>query len=157
MNVFVAAPFTQALDAATGRVQAEYRRWLENVIEALEGAGYAIVSAHVREAWGDRLDSPAAALKTDLEDLRNAAVVVAHVGSPPSPGVQFELGAAVTLGIPIVLVLGRDEAWPYLNPALPTVARTEIVEIDRDEESSRRIVEAVSRVLSTGGRLASES
>lgn len=52
------------------------------------------------------------------------------------------------LDIPIVLLLGKGEAWPYLNPALPTVVRTEIVELDRDDESPQRIVDAVSRTLS---------
>ncbi len=146
-SVFLAAPFTQALHPDTGRVAADYRGWLESVIGALEQAGHKVISAHVREEWGEQLDSPITALKADLRDLRQADVVVAHIGSPPSPGVQFELGAATSLGIPMVLLFDKGQSRPYLNPALPAVNPTDIVELDLDDRSHRHIVQAVSEIL----------
>ncbi len=146
-SIFVAAPLTQMLDPDTGRVSASYRVWLEGVISALERAGHRVISAHVREEWGERLDSPTTALKTDLHDLRGADAVVAHVGSPPSPGVQFELGAATSWGIPVVFLFDNGQPRPYLNPALPVVNSTDIVELDQDERSHIRIVQAVRDIL----------
>jgi hypothetical protein len=146
-TIFVAAPLTQMLDPKSGQVEAGYREWLEGVIGALEQAGHTVISAHVREEWGERLDSPTTALKTDLEDLRQADAVVAHVGNPPSPGVQFELGAATSWGIPVVLLFENGHPPPYLNPALPAVNLTDIVELDMNGKSHTRIAEAVERVL----------
>jgi len=146
-TVFVAAPLTQTLNADTGRVAEQYRAWLEGVIGALEEAGHKVISAHVREKWGERLDAPTTALKTDLDELRRADAVVAHVGSPPSPGVQFELGAATSLRIPVVLLFDSGRPRPYLNPALPAVNPTDIVELEQGDRSHQRIVQAVSDLL----------
>ncbi|MGE5282390.1 MAG: nucleoside 2-deoxyribosyltransferase [Chloroflexota bacterium] len=146
--IFLAAPFTQTIDSTSKQVDNDYRQWLERVIRELERAGYEVISAHVREDWGNRLDSPATALKQDLNDLYRADAVVAHVGSPPSPGVQFELGVAASLEIPVVLVFDRTAAQrPYLNPALPAVIPTDILEVDLDESSPERIIQALGSMV----------
>lgn len=146
-TIFLAAPLTQTLDGS-GRVAPDYRDWLEDLIGALERAGHKVVSAHKREQWGERIDSPVTALKTDLRDLRQSHAVVAHVGDPPSPGVQFELGYATSLGIPIILLLEKERPHPYLNPALPTVNPTDILELDSKQDSHKRVVQALSNLLS---------
>jgi nucleoside 2-deoxyribosyltransferase len=145
--IFLAAPLTQTLDNS-GKVAPDYREWLEGLISALEKAGHKVVSAHKREQWGERLDSPATALKTDLRDLGQSHAVVADVGNPPSPGVQFELGFATSLGIPILLLLEKERPRPYLNPALPAVTPTDILELDRDNQSHKHVVHALSHLLS---------
>lgn len=149
-SVFLAAPLTQMLSVDTGRVLADYRTWLEGLIRELEMAGHSVISAHVREKWGERLDTPTSALKRDLKDLREADAVVAHVGSPPSPGVQFELGAAATLGIPVVLLFDRGEPRPYLNPALPAIVPTDVIEIEKNGRCYEQAIQAVSDLLNGG-------
>jgi nucleoside 2-deoxyribosyltransferase len=74
--------------------------------------------------------------------------VVAHVGVPPSPGVQFELGVATSLGIPVVLLLDKERPTPYLTPALPAVNPTDIIELDEEDRSHVRIVHALADLLS---------
>jgi nucleoside 2-deoxyribosyltransferase len=150
-TIFLAAPLTQTLDSS-GKVAPAYREWLEGLINALERAGHKVVSAHKREQWGERIDSPATALKTDLRDLGQSHAVVAHVGDPPSPGVQFELGFATSLGIPILLLLEKERPRPYLNPALPAVTPTDILELARDDQSHKRVVHALSHLLSAEAR-----
>lgn len=146
--IFVAAPFTQTL-TANGLVSGEYRTWLEGLIGALGRAGHRVISAHVREEWGGRIDSPTTALKTDLRDLLSADAVVAHIGNPPSPGVQFELGVATSFGIPVVLLFDKDRPRPYLTPALPAINDVDIVELEQDDKSHDRVVRAVADIVST--------
>lgn len=145
--VFLAAPLTQMLDSETGLLPSEYRSWLETMIRTLEQAGHRVISAHEREGWGEHLDSPTTALKADLEDLRRSSAVVAHVGDPASPGVQFELGVATSLGLPVVLLLEKGQDRPYLNPALPAVNSTEILEVDPQDGCHDRVVHALSNLL----------
>jgi nucleoside 2-deoxyribosyltransferase len=108
-----------------------------------------VISAHVREEWGSRLDSPATALKTDLRDLISADAIVAYIGHPASPGVQFELGVATAFGVPTIVVLDKDRPSPYLTPALTAVSGADIVEIEQDSTSHDRIVRAVNDSFAT--------
>jgi hypothetical protein len=145
MKVFVAAPFTQMLDPTTKVVEPTFRTWLESLIGVIAKAGHEPISAHVREDWGASLDSPSVALKTDIEDLRQSDVVVAEVGSPPSPGVQYELGAATILGIPFVLLVDAAQPTPYLNPGISDHHPTEVIELEPREKALEQIVPALNR------------
>jgi nucleoside 2-deoxyribosyltransferase len=115
-------------------------------MEGLEAATHEVVNAHRRERWGESLDSPANALRADIDELRGVDAVVAHVGNPPSPGVQFELGAATVLGLPMVLLLDRGAATPYLLPGLPSLARVATIEFDPGETITDRVDAALSEL-----------
>lgn len=149
MRIFLAAPLTQMIDPASGRIGVPYRDWLESLIDGLERSGHDVFSAHVRERWGETLEAPTEALKADLDELRKADVVVAHVGNPPSPGVQFELGAAVVLETPVVLLLDREASPPYLIPALPSVVESQIIEFGPGSSIVDRVLEALNRADSS--------
>jgi nucleoside 2-deoxyribosyltransferase len=144
MRIFVAAPLTQFLDPQSNTINTEYRAWLERLMFELETGAHEIFSAHRRESWGANLDPPAAALHADVEGLRGADAIVAHVGDPPSPGVQFELGAATALGLPMIVLLERGTMTPYLLPGLSSVGRAAIIEFESGEPVAHRVEEALA-------------
>lgn len=122
-KIFLAAPFTQTMDHASGKVQNQFKEDLQSVYLALKNKGYEIFSAHVREKWGDALEDPATALVRDLSELRESDVVVAFIGSPPSPGVQMELGSAITMNKPILYLVREGDTAPYLLDGIPITTR----------------------------------
>lgn len=145
-KVFVAAPFTQTINPETGFVDSEYRLKLEPVLEALRSAGYEIFSAHDRENWGEALEDPATALRRDLNELSDADIVVAFVGSPPSPGVQMELGAAAIMGKPVIFLVEDGAASPYLLDGLPTVTTGIRINYHSGADAAQKVLAALSNV-----------
>jgi nucleoside 2-deoxyribosyltransferase len=118
MRVFLAAPLTQTLGPER-RVDPTFRADLSRLHEFLEDLGHEVFSAHVRERWGEALDTPSGALAIDLAQLNGCDVVVAVLGTPPSPGVQLELGYAVACDKPILIIASDAAEVPYLVMGLP--------------------------------------
>jgi nucleoside 2-deoxyribosyltransferase len=145
MKIFLAAPFTQMLDGETSRFAVPYREWLEEIIAFLRDAGHEVISAHIRELWGDALQPPSVALANDWAGIRQADVVIAHVGNPPSPGVQMELGIALSLGKRLVVLTSRDAFVPYLNRGLPDVADCIICEVGENGEVAEILASIVEQ------------
>ncbi len=130
MKLFLSAPLTQYL-AMPGRTTLDdFRTEWTRLTEVLEAAGHDVFSAHRRESWGADLDLPGPALSADLAGLDESDLVIAYVGSPPSPGVQLELGYAVARQKSLVVFVDRGQAAPYLVRGLPTVTEAEIVDIE---------------------------
>jgi len=125
MRVFLAAPLTQTLGAER-RVDPQFRADLSRLHEFLESLGNDVFSAHVRERWGEALDTPSGALAIDLAQLKACDAVVAIVGTPPSPGVQLELGYAVALNKPMLIIASDSAETPYLVRGLPDFADASI-------------------------------
>lgn len=143
MKVFLAAPLTQTL-GPDGHVDADFRAALSSLHEFLEGLGHDVFSAHVREKWGAALDTPSGALAIDLAQLQSCDVVVAVVGTPASPGVQFELGYAVAFEKPLLIIASDTCEEPYLIRGLPEYAIASIYRTD-NLASARRFLDAELR------------
>lgn len=134
MRLFLSAPFTQLLREDRKSDLAAFSASWNSIVERLQAAGHVVYSAHRREAWGAKLDTPEDALMTDLKWLREADLLLAYVGEPPSPGVQLELGYALAIGLRCIIFVEHGRPEPYLLRGIPAVADAEIVEIhDVDE------------------------
>jgi nucleoside 2-deoxyribosyltransferase len=148
MRAFLAAPFTQVLDES-GLVEAGFRAYLTRVYEFLEGLGYKVENAHVREEWGRRLDTPAQAIALDLAGIDKSDVLIVLVGMAPSEGVQLEIGYAIGRDKRIVVV--QDASAPqdvhYLMKGLPSVARAAICVVEDLADTERAIKDGLDRVL----------
>lgn len=128
MRLFLSAPLTQYVaQGAPGSTP--FRSEWDATLDALEASGHEVFSAHRREAWGAKLDPPAAALAADLGGLQWSEMVIAYVGSPPSPGVQLELGYALALRRRLLVFIDNRQREPYLVRGLPAVGESELVEI----------------------------
>lgn len=103
-RVFLAAPYSQYMDTATGEVAATRRSQLDGLRHRFLDAGAEVFSAHHNESWGRGWLPPDKCTPADFRAMRAADVVCAVVGSPPSSGVAVELGWASAFGKPIVVV-----------------------------------------------------
>jgi hypothetical protein len=111
-TIFLSAPFTQLM--IDGGLPAAVQKDLNFVIDHLEGEGWLVDNAHRREHWGTRLDSPLRAVGADLRGIEKAHILIAILGSPPSPGVQLEIGYALARNKKLVIVAEANDPMPYL-------------------------------------------
>ncbi|MDH6545723.1 nucleoside 2-deoxyribosyltransferase [Streptomyces lavendulae] len=126
-SVFLAGPFIQLLDPATGEMPADARAPFDVLIKHFEAQGLSVHNAHRREAWGAELMRPEQCTKLDQDEIRKADVFVALPGHPASPGTHIEIGWASAFDKPIVLLLERDREYTFLVQGLHTVASVEYV------------------------------
>jgi nucleoside 2-deoxyribosyltransferase len=122
-SVFVAGPFTAAIDRETGELLARDRTRIEALITRFESEGYEVFNAHRREAWGKAFLTPDECTRLDFEEISRADVMIAFPGHPSSPGTHIELGWASALGKPIVLLLDPGVEYAFLVRGLPTITR----------------------------------
>ncbi|MGK5628931.1 nucleoside 2-deoxyribosyltransferase [Streptomyces sp. URMC 123] len=126
-SVFVAGPFTQLLDPATGAMSGRVRAPFATLIEHFESHGFEVHNAHRREAWGAELMSPDECTELDQKEIEKADAFVAFPGSPASPGTHIEIGWASAYRKPMVLLLEEAHEYAFLIDGLHTVASVEYV------------------------------
>lgn len=107
------------------------RHELKPFAEALSAAGHQVTSRwldsdeHHLELTGQRSSDGAAAAIRDLEDVRDATVCIAFTepadGRQGRGGRHVELGAAITLGLRLIVV-GEPEHIFHLLPQVELVA-----------------------------------
>lgn len=134
MRIFLSAPFTEKLDPHTQLIQPVFRRWLERLINFLEGKGHQVINAHVREAWGEKLEPPEIAIANDFASIKDADLVIAYIGNPYSPGVQMELGFASSFGKKTIILTESDPEIPYLVKGLHKLTNTVIIRFNTQED-----------------------
>ena len=134
MQIFLAAPFTQMLDS-DGAFEPRFRGELAQLQIYLEELGHDVFSAHSREKWGEALDTPGGALAIDLAQIDRCDALVAVIGNPPSPGVQLELGYAIAMKKPLVLVADPLGDQPYLVDGIPPLTSATLIRVTNLAES----------------------
>lgn len=150
MNVFLAAPFTDRIDSETGLINSDFAAWLRRIISLLDILQLRTINSHVEEEWGARLASPAVAIARDLDAIRQCDLLLAYIGVPPSPGVQFEIGFATANQIPMILFYDRCGRPPYLLEGLPAVCKTVIIPFTDEHELHSQLRLHLERVVSSG-------
>lgn len=123
MRVFLAAPYSQLVSPITGRVIGEWRERIESMRQDLIERGAMVFSAHHNEQWGLELLPPEECTPSDFHAMRLADVVCAVVGSPPSGGVNVELGWASAMSKPILIILSTKGDHSPIVSGLGTIAR----------------------------------
>lgn len=147
-GIFLSAPFTQLLTEKG--LPPKMRERLNALINHLEAEGWAVGNAHKREGWGRELDSPYSALTADLEGIDAAGTVVAILGSPPSPGVQLEIGFALARHKRLILIADYLDPMPYLIRG--AVEQDSVVLIqEREPSNDYELGQAISSALQRVG------
>ncbi|MGK4578866.1 nucleoside 2-deoxyribosyltransferase [Kitasatospora sp. HPMI-4] len=146
-SLFLAGPFIQLLDPATGEMPDGARAPFDLLIKHFEAQGISVHNAHRREAWGAQLMRPEQCTGLDQEEIRKADVFVAIPGFPPSPGTHIEVGWASAFDKPIVLLLERGREYTFLIQGLHTVATVEYVVYTDIAASLSAVDKAVHRAV----------
>ncbi|HET8683396.1 MAG TPA: nucleoside 2-deoxyribosyltransferase [Micromonosporaceae bacterium] len=123
-RVFLAAPYSQWVNPATGLVDEHRRTCLDALRVSFIAAGARVFSAHHNERWGAGWLPAEECTPADFRAMRVADVVCAIVGSPPSGGVAVELGWASALAKPVLVVKAPDSACTPLIDGLGSITRT---------------------------------
>jgi nucleoside 2-deoxyribosyltransferase len=118
MKLFVAASYSTKVNLDTGKVFPEYKEWLEEQLNLLESFGYNVFCALRDDKYSINNDDPAKAVKSDMEQLKQADVLIALLDSKPSTGVQTEIGYALALGLKIILAHDEQTELTWFNQAL---------------------------------------
>lgn len=134
MRIFLSAPFTEKLDPGKRLIQPVYRSWLEKLIGFLERKGHQVFVAHVREAWGEKLEPPEIAIANDFASIKDSDLVIAYIGNPYSPGVQMELGFASSFGKKIIILTETESESPYLVRGLHQLTDTMLIRFNTQED-----------------------
>jgi Nucleoside 2-deoxyribosyltransferase len=129
LKIFLSAPMTQYLISDASSEFDLFRNHWSLIASALEHSGHEVFSAHKREAWGDDLATPEAALKADVSDLLASELIIAYIGNPPSPGVQMELGYAIATHKRILVFTENQPNEPYLVRGLTGLPHAEVLDI----------------------------
>ncbi len=127
LKVFLSAPLTQY--TGNGQAMDAFRAHWERLITRLCDSGHRVFSAHAREEWGLALDPPATALMSDFSGVLESDVLIAYVGDPPSPGVQFELGCAITAGVPTLIFIDAGQRTPYLVRGMHALPNVDVIDV----------------------------
>ena len=143
-KVFFAAPFYQWLMHDSRLMAPRQRAFVEDVIALIENHDCQVFNAHRREAYGADWMSPTECSHLDLIQIKESENMVAVPGSPPSGGVQVELGWASALGKPILLLLEHHETYSSLVEGLPAVAPVRVVRY-RDTDHCLELLPEVLR------------
>lgn len=118
MHVFVATSYSTQVDYDNGEVHAEYREWLEDILQQLEKFGHTVFCAVRADKYKINNTDPAAAFKLDEAEIAKADAILALVKNKPSAGVQTEIGMAIAQKKPIVLAHPEDDELQYFNQAI---------------------------------------
>jgi nucleoside 2-deoxyribosyltransferase len=130
VKVFLSAPLTQYVNAKNHKKLDGFRAHWGHIADALERSGHQVFSAHRRESWGAKLDTPESALKADVAGLHESELVIAYIGNPPSPGVQLELGYAIAGHKQMLVFIDHAQDEPYLVKGLGSLPHSEVIEIE---------------------------
>jgi hypothetical protein len=144
-TIFLSAPFTQLL--TNSGLPIEVRERLDAVIDHLEAKGWSVDNAHRRERWGASLDSPYTAVTADLKGIEDAGVLIAILGSPPSPGVQLEIGFALANNKKLILVADTEDPMPYLIRGVVERESVVLVQKSHAHQGNHELSEAISDAL----------
>ena len=152
-NVFVAGPFRNLVDPATGLVPPRQQERFEALIEYFESGGCTVFNAHKREKWGAAFLAAGEFTRLDFAEVSRSDVLVAIPGPPASPGTHIELGWASALGKPIVLLLERDVDYAPMLHGLAGLSPTAIVETSGGD-LPQAALEGALRAVCAGGAVA---
>ncbi len=126
-KAFLAAPFNDYMDPQTGRMYEDKIKLIATLIKYLEMKGYKVQNSHKREGWGEIRMSHEVCTPLDYEQIKDADVLVAIPGTPPSGGVHIELGWASALGIRTVILLEEGKNYSKLVLGLGKVGKVDYI------------------------------
>jgi len=133
MRIFLAAPFSNVYRSRLGKVDSRFRKRLETIIKLIMKEGHDVISAHLRENWGQNLMPPSEFVPLDFNLIKECDLVIAYISDQPS-GVYVELGWASALKKKIIVL--TDQPISQLSPLVQELPRiTQAVIISFKDEN----------------------
>lgn len=146
-RIFVGGPFTAALSCRSDFHQ-EVQTRLKTLLDVVKRDNRSYFSSHEAELWGEDLEKPGDLLVRDLRELEQSSHLIAYVCNVHSFGTTVEVGYALCLGLPVLIVYepgSRPESDFYQG----LVDTGRITEFEWSDEA--RTAEVILRFISVPG------
>ena len=115
-TIFLATSFSGQVNPHSREVVPEFRRAIEDILQALrEEGGVEVFCAVEDEKWHTDNQLPEAGVKKDLAKLDASDMLLALIDDKVSAGVQFEIGYAVAKDKQVVIAMRHGEQLPYFD------------------------------------------
>jgi nucleoside 2-deoxyribosyltransferase len=145
VKIFLAAPFTQDIHKKTGVMSNKKRFFIEQIIQFLTERGHTVMNAHVREEFGDKLMPPHECTKIDLEQVRDADLLIAFPGEPSSGGVHVEIGWAAAFQTKILLLLKKGATYSPVLKGLNSMAAVSNIDYTNETDMYTQLEKVISK------------
>jgi len=139
MNVFLAAPFTSVWQEQTGLINSKFRKRLQRIIDLIAKKGHNVVSAHIRENWGENIMDPNKLTPLDVKLIKECDLVIAYINSQPS-GVYIELGWASIFKKRVIIL--TEQPISQLSPLMQgmgQITETTIINFKSENELLKKL------------------
>ena len=119
MKIFIATSFSSKVDYSTGKVDSEFRPWLETrVLNPIKKLKLDYFCAIEEEGWVINNSNSAQAMIDDFAQLRGCDTLLVVLDEDVSPGLQIEIGIAHERKMPIILAHEKNIKLKWSNQAL---------------------------------------
>lgn len=143
MKIFLSCSFSTKVDYNTGEVLLEFRRELESILGALRVAGHTVFAAIEDEDWKIGNKPPKVGAQVDINQINKSDVLLALLHDSPSAGVQWEIGYANALKIPVFIASQDGSKLAYWNQGLVGLKLVEQIDYDVTD-SFKKLVSSLS-------------
>lgn len=143
-KVFLSTSIADKIDD-NGNVLAEYRMFIESILDGLRKAGLEVHAAIENDGW--RLDMetpPEINIQKDVDEVNAAGVLIALVNDRPSVGVQFEIGYAVAKEKRVILAHPTNLKLAYFNQGAVGAGMITLVSYEDTKNLVSQLVVAVN-------------
>jgi len=142
LRVFVGAPFTKYMSSGK-EFDDLLRDFLKRIYTFLSLKGHTIISAHIREDWGDRLMNPNECTVKDFEDISDCDLFLVFPGN--SCGVHIELGWASALNKHILICIKDNKYYSPLIYGLCSLSDAKLIRYSDETELLDKLSEAIAQ------------
>lgn len=133
-RLFVATSFSGHVDYETGQVNPEFRKSIEETLDALRSVGgFAVFCAVEYEGWVISDVPPEVGVEKDLEEIEKCDVFLALLHGAVSAGVQYETGYADAKEKQVIVATPSDTNLSYFNQGAVNLGRSKHVRYDSPE------------------------
>jgi nucleoside 2-deoxyribosyltransferase len=144
-KLFLATSFSGQIDYETGQVKPEFRKDIEEIIEALRKVGgFAVFCAVEHEGWIISNDPPEVGVEKDLAEIDDSDVVLGILHDAVSGGVQYEIGYADGRGKSVFVATREGVDLAYFNQGIANLGRVTHLSYESPELLAAQIKEQAS-------------
>ncbi|HSH18705.1 MAG TPA: nucleoside 2-deoxyribosyltransferase [Candidatus Saccharimonadales bacterium] len=146
-RLFLGTSFSGHVNYETGEVNPDYRKKIEDVIDALRTVGnFMVFCAVEHEQWVIANDiSPEVGVEKDLAEIDESDAMLALLPTGLiSAGLQYEIGYADARGRRVLLATETGTELAYFNQGAVNLGRATHIEYDSPESLATQVQAALA-------------
>jgi nucleoside 2-deoxyribosyltransferase len=148
-RLFLGTSFSGHVNSETGEVNTNYRKKVEDVIEALRTIGnYTVFCAVEHEKWVIAKDiPPEVGVEKDLDEINKSDAMLALLPTGLiSGGLQYEIGYADAKGKRVLMATEAGSELAYFNQGAVNLGHAIHIEYDSPESLAAHVQAAQAKI-----------